>query len=101
VTTPLGTSTRTLVESAFAESGVTPLVAVETDQREAILPLVLEGAGATFLPRPMVEPARRTGAVAVELRPRLRRSIGLVHRPPPVSPATAAFVAVALGGDGP
>jgi LysR family carnitine catabolism transcriptional activator len=95
VTTPPGTSTRQLVERALAHAGVTPKVAVEVGQREALLPLVLAGAGTSFLPRPLARHAARRGAVVVPLDPPITRHIGLVHRPGPLSPAARAFLDLA------
>ena len=86
-----------MLEAGFADAGVTPTVAVETDQREAIVPLVLAGAGTSVVPRPMAEVARAQGAVVVPLRPSLWRAIGLVHRDAPLSPAARAFVELAAG----
>jgi LysR family transcriptional regulator, carnitine catabolism transcriptional activator len=51
VTSPPGTSTRGLIDAAFAAIDDAPLIAVETDQREAIVPLVVAGAGASVPPR--------------------------------------------------
>jgi LysR family transcriptional regulator, carnitine catabolism transcriptional activator len=95
VTNPIGTSTRTLLDAVFAGSGVGPTIAVETDQREAIIPLVLAGAGAALLPRPMAEAARRQGAAVVALEPRLWRELVLIHRMSTLSPAGRAFVEIA------
>ena len=67
-----------------------------TAQREAILPLVLAGAGATLFPRPLAEQAAVLGAVVVALRPRLARPVHLFHRSGPLSPAAAAFRELAL-----
>jgi DNA-binding transcriptional LysR family regulator len=97
VTAPAGTTTRRQLEDAFADAGVTPRVAVVAAQREAILPLVLAGAGATLFPRPLAEQAETLGAVVVSLRPRLTRPVHLFHRTGPLSPAAAAFRALALG----
>jgi DNA-binding transcriptional LysR family regulator len=91
VAAPLGTTTRDQLEDAFTDAGVTPHVAVVTAQREAILPLVLAGAGATLFPRPLAEQAAALGAVVVSLRPRLTRPMHLFHRAGPLSPAAAAF----------
>src|SRR5205814_2874874 len=55
VSTPPGTSTRDLVDAAFARAGVTPRIAVETTHREALVPLVVAGAGITFLPRALAQ----------------------------------------------
>jgi LysR family transcriptional regulator, carnitine catabolism transcriptional activator len=95
VTTPSGTSTRQLLDDAFATANVTPQVAVVTAQREAVLPLVLAGAGATLLPEPTALNAQRLGAVVAPLRPRVTRRVVAVHRDAPRSPAAAAFLALA------
>ncbi|SRR5581483_3076173 len=92
VTGPPGTSTRRLLDRAFEAAGARALVAVETDEREAILPLVLAGAGVTLLPAPQAHDAARRGAVVAPLRPRVRRTIGLVFRRTPLSPAAREFV---------
>ena len=95
VTTPSGTSTRDLLDRALASAGVDPLIAVETSQREAIAPLVLNGAGTSFLPARLAEPLAAQGAVVARLVPTLSRTIGLVHRPSPLTPAARAFVELA------
>jgi LysR family carnitine catabolism transcriptional activator len=92
VMTPPGTSTRLLIESAFADAGAVPTLAVETEHREAIVALVLAGAGASILPASLADSARASGAVTVALSPRLRRSVGLIWRDGPTSPAAAAFI---------
>jgi hypothetical protein len=96
VTSPAGTSTtRRLLENACAQAGVTPRIAVVTEQREAILPLVLAGAGATLTAAPLAATAHRLGAVVAPLRPRVARRIHLIHRDGPLSPAAQAFLAIA------
>ena len=92
IATPQGTSSRALVERTLAAADVVPVVAVETELREALLSLVLAGAGSALLPRPLAEQARQRGAVVMELAPPLRRDVGLVHRPGTLSPAAQAFV---------
>lgn len=95
VTQPAGTSTRDALDAAFAAIGETANVAVETDQREAIVPLVVAGAGAAVVPRPMAAMARRQGAVVASLRPALWRQLGLIHREATPSPAARAFIDLA------
>jgi LysR family transcriptional regulator, carnitine catabolism transcriptional activator len=95
VVSPLGTSTRTLLEQALETVGVIPRIAVETAAREAIVPLVLAGAGAALLPAPLAREAERRGAIARAARPRIVRRIGLVHRDDPLSPAARALIAIA------
>lgn len=92
---PPGSSQREVVESALSTAGVAPLVAVETAQREALIPLVLAGAGTTFLPRLLAEAAGRLGATVRPTVPRLRRTIVLVHRGGAIGPAAARFIALA------
>ena len=95
VTTPPGTSTRDLLDRALASAGVDPVIAVETSQREAIAPLVLSGAGTSFLPARLAEPLAKQGAVVARLVPTLTRTIGLVHRASPLTPAARAFLELA------
>jgi LysR family transcriptional regulator, carnitine catabolism transcriptional activator len=95
VVSPPGTSTRTLLEQALQAVGVTPRIAVETAAREAIVPLVLAGAGAALLPAPLAREAERRGAVARTARPRIVRRIGIVQRDDAPSPAARALLALA------
>lgn len=96
VTQPAGTSTRSMLDAALSTAGSSSVLAVETDQREAIVPLVLAGAGVAVLPRPMAAVAAGQGAVVVPLDPPLWRNLGLVHRRGVLSPAGRAFVALAI-----
>lgn len=98
VVTPLGTSIRDLLEHAFARAGVVPRIAVETAAREAIVPLVLAGAGAALLPEGLAREAERRGAHVRRARPALTRTIGLVRRAGAASAAARAFVALATQG---
>jgi DNA-binding transcriptional LysR family regulator len=95
VVSPPGTSTRILLEQALAAVGVAPQIAVQTAAREAIIPLVLAGAGAALLPAPLAREARRRGAIVRSARPVITRKVGLVHRRGPLSPAASAFLALA------
>jgi DNA-binding transcriptional LysR family regulator len=95
VATPRGTSTRELLDDAFAAARVQPQIAVVTAQREAVLPLVLAGAGATLLAEPVAANAARLGAVVVAMRPRVTRTVVAVHRDAPLSPAAGAFLEIA------
>lgn len=97
VSTPVGTSTRDLIDAAFARSGARPQVAVETTNREALIPLVAAGAGITFVPRPLAEDAVTHGLRVIAPEPAIRRRIGLVHRRGALSPAVPAFLAIATG----
>jgi LysR family transcriptional regulator, carnitine catabolism transcriptional activator len=95
VVSPPGTSTRVLLEQALAAVGVTPRIAVETAAREAIVPLVLAGAGAALLPAPLAREAGRRGAVVRAASPAIMRRIGLIHRDTSLSAAARAFLTLA------
>jgi LysR family transcriptional regulator, carnitine catabolism transcriptional activator len=96
VMTPPGTPMRRRIDTAFADVEATPTLAVETEQRDAIVALVLAGAGSSILPSPLAAAARAAGAVTIALSPRLRRDVGLVWREGPLSPAANAFIALSL-----
>lgn len=98
VLSPPGTSTRMLLEAALSEGGVEPRVAVQISAREAIVPLVLAGAGAALLPAPIAREARRRGAIVRAADPPITRSFGLIHREGPLSPAARAFTELASAG---
>lgn len=93
-TTP-GTSTRRLLDRALARSGLEPRIAVEVHHREAIVPLVLAGAGSTLLPSRLAAEAARRGAVVRTVHPPITRRVGILHRRARLSPAAAALVALA------
>lgn len=95
VAAPKGTSTRRLLDQVLARVGAEPNIVVETDQREAIVALVLAGAGTALLPSGLADDARRRGARIVQLRPAVSRRIGLLHRRGPVAPAATAMIALA------
>jgi LysR family transcriptional regulator, carnitine catabolism transcriptional activator len=95
VVTPVGTSTRRLLDRALARAGVEPNIAVEINHREAIVPLVLCGAGTTLLPLSAARDAAARGAVVRPVRPVLARRVGVLHRHGRLSPPAAAMVALA------
>lgn len=94
---PPGTSSRRILEEALGRTGRPIRIAVETAQRDAIIPLVLGGAGASVLPASVAQTARHFGAVVASTRPRLVRPVTLIHRSTPLSPAAAAFVNTVTG----
>jgi LysR family carnitine catabolism transcriptional activator len=92
ITTQPGTTTRTLLEQSLAGAGIPLRIAVETPHRAAIVPLVLAGAGAALLPRPMAEDAARQGARLGRIDPPIVRRVRLLWRPEQLSHAAQAFV---------
>lgn len=95
ITTPPRTSTRSLLNAAFANANLEPTIAVELAQRDAIAPLVVSGAGSSILPRALAEDAASKGAVIAEFDPPITRTIGLVFRSGLLSPAARAFLQLA------
>jgi LysR family transcriptional regulator, carnitine catabolism transcriptional activator len=97
VAAPPGTSTRRLLDEGFGVVGATPDVAVVTAQRDAIIPLVLAGAGAALVPAPLAAGAAASGAILARPVPAVSRRIAVVHRQGPLSPAAIRFVALTQG----
>jgi len=90
-----GTSVREQLTAACDEQGLTPWVAVEVPQREAIVPLVVGGAGATVAPPEQAQEAAAAGAVISPLDPPMWRELSLIHPDRDLSPAAAAMLAIA------
>ena len=97
VAAPVGTSTRRLLDEGFARAGAEPRVAVVTAQRDAILALVLAGAGAALVPEPIAAVAGALGATVARPSPSVERSIAVIHRNGTLAPAAARFVELATG----
>ena len=95
VATPDGTSSRRLLDEGFARAGASPAVAVVTAQRDAVLPLVLAGAGAALVPEPLAAVAAGLGAVVGRPRPPITREVSVLHRPGPLAPAARRFLELA------
>lgn len=98
VVTPRTTSSRQKLDEAMAASGAALQIAVETPQREAIVPLVLAGAGVALVPPGTAATAERLGARVVRPRPAISRSIVCLHRRGALSPVAARFLDLATGG---
>lgn len=100
ITSPRGTSTGRLLAAALqrADPDVEPRIGVVTEHREAIVPLVMAGAGAAILPEPLARAAAALGAVVAPLSVPIRRPVLLVRRVGPLSPAARAFRDLALAG---
>ena len=92
VTQPVGTSTRALLDQMLGSAGVAATIAVETDQRELIMPLVEQGAGVALVPLPVAERSAASGVGIHRFRPPLWRDLVVVRREGPPSPAARAFL---------
>ena len=75
-----GTSTRRLLDERLGSVHLKPRLAVVTAQRDAILPLVLAGAGAALVPESMALVAEQLGAMVARPDPPAVRELALVHR---------------------
>jgi DNA-binding transcriptional LysR family regulator len=91
IAAPEGTSTRRLLEEQLDALRITPMLAVVSAQREAIIPLVLAGAGAALVPDALARFAEQFGAVVSRPEPPVVRRLALVHRAGDLSPAAARF----------
>jgi DNA-binding transcriptional LysR family regulator len=98
IVAPAGTSTSRLLQEGFAAVGLTPAVAVVTAQRDAIVPLVIAGAGAALVPESLAATARAQGARMARPTPAIVRELALIHRAGPLSPAAAHFTAMTTPG---
>ncbi len=100
VVVPPGTSTSRLLMEAFAAVDRAPTVAVVTAQRDAIVPLVVAGAGAALVPESLAMAAGASGAVLARPDPPIERNLALVHRAGSLSPAAERFTDMATDGGG-
>ncbi len=101
VIVPRGGSQAAAIESTLAAAGRKLRPSVVVQHREARLPFVFAGVGATFLERSMAEEAAQHGAVIRDTEPPLSRTYGLVYDASALSPAGRAFVDTASGGAAP
>jgi DNA-binding transcriptional LysR family regulator len=83
---------RAAVLAALDAAGVRMRRATVTRHREAVVPMVLAGAGAAFLTRWYADEAAAGGAVVRTLDPPVVCRFGLVHRPGALSPAARALL---------
>lgn len=97
IVTPPGSSGRGLLDRALRRDDIRPVVAIETSQRETILPLVLAGAGTAVMPEALAALGAAQGAICVPFDPPLVRELAVVRRPGSLTPPAVAFLAVAAG----
>ena len=86
---------RQLLDELVGRLDLRPMLAVVTAQREAIIPLVLAGAGVALVPETLARFAERFGAVVSLPDPPAVRRLGLVHRRGELSPAATRFCEMA------
>jgi DNA-binding transcriptional LysR family regulator len=90
-----GTEMRRLVEEIRA-SGIDLTIAVESEHREALLPMVLRGVGVAVLAEAWEQLAQRAGAVVAPLDPPASLRLVLVSRKGWRSPAAEHFLETAV-----
>jgi DNA-binding transcriptional LysR family regulator len=79
-----GSGLRQQLDDVFDELGVTPDIAIETSEREMLVPFVAAGLGVSLVPEGFVT-GRAPGCTLYELDPAVRRPVGAVvakGRPP-------------------
>jgi DNA-binding transcriptional LysR family regulator len=79
-----GSGLRQQLDDVFDELGVTPDIAIETSEREMLVPFVAAGLGVSLVPEGFVT-GRAPGCALYELDPAVRRPVGAVvakGRPP-------------------
>jgi DNA-binding transcriptional LysR family regulator len=84
------------VRSAVRAAGVRMRTAVVSRHSEAILPLVLAGAGVAFTTERHARQAADAGAVIRRLDPSITVPYAVLHRKASLSPAAQAFLDVLL-----
>jgi DNA-binding transcriptional LysR family regulator len=89
-----GTGMRAYVD-ALREQGIDFAVAVETEHRVSLMPLVLAGVGLAVVTDSWRDLAGRLGARVLDIEPENTLDIALVTRRGILSPAAAAFVTAA------
>ncbi len=92
LTGPAGSSTRRLLDAALRRSAAKATIVGEIGTREALIPLVLSGAGATVLPADQANAAGRLGAVVRPIDPPVHRDVGFFYRPGPLTPLARALL---------
>jgi DNA-binding transcriptional LysR family regulator len=93
LTGPAGSSTRRLLDAALRRSAASAAIVGEIGTREALVPLVLAGAGATVLPADQAHGAAALRAVVRPIDPPVRRDVGFFYRPGPLTPLARSLLA--------
>ncbi|HEX4247167.1 MAG TPA: LysR family transcriptional regulator [Pseudonocardia sp.] len=95
VVVPRGGSRADQIEEIFAAEGHLLRPAAVLHQREARLPFVLAGVGATLFERSTAQVAAARGAVVSATDPPISQACGLIYQPGGLSPAGEAFIEMA------
>ena len=96
VSTPPGTSSRELIERAFASAENSPNISLQINQRHALFALVQAGVGVTILPSSVTRRFEHVSVTSVRIDPPIHRTVGLIRRERRLSPAAETFLELAL-----
>jgi len=95
-----GEGLRQQLDQVFAELGAEPTIAIETSEREMLVPFVAAGLGVALVPEGFARARPAKGLTIHELDPSLRRPIGAVIANGEISVLARAFLdALAAGTD--
>ena len=94
-----GTGMRRVADQVIAANEST-IPVVETEYREAILPMVLQGTAIAIIAEPWRAPARAMGLVVHDLVTDERLETSIVHGDTELSPAARAFLLLAVPNAG-
>lgn len=92
---PPGPGRREEIDAFFTAMGVSPVVALEAEDRSAWVAAVRAGLGSVFLYRDMHEDLAHPGTTVRDFHPPVRGHIALFHRPDTPPPRIARFRAYA------
>jgi len=93
VMSPRGTARRAELDAILAKLRVSPVAAVESDERGSWIECVRSGLGSLLWYRSQVEDAE--GLAVRSFSPPITRTIGLIHAHRPLSPVARDFLAFA------
>lgn len=96
VNVPAPSPMRSRVESLLGSVGVRTREVAVTGHRDALVPLVQAGVGASIVSQARAKHAAQLGMAVRHLDPPVTRPYGLLHRDGNLSPAGRAFVDLAL-----
>lgn len=95
-----GEGLRQQLDRVFTELGAEPNIAIETSEREMLVPFVAAGLGAALVPDRFARMRTTKGVTIHDLSPRLHRTIGAVVMDAPALALVQEFIdALASGTD--
>jgi DNA-binding transcriptional LysR family regulator len=93
-----GEGLRQQLDHVFAELGAEPTIAIETSEREMLIPFVAAGLGVALIPDAFARARPTKGLTIHDLDPPLRRPVGAVIATGAVPALVQAFLDALAGG---